>query len=169
MGAPVIKGNEMSLFDQFRGFMERNAKIIIALMVLLILAGAVSSLGIFSGDREDRFRDLMAAYEFVTDAETGIATWDTEEAWKEGMNQMMDLCPKELFQNNFLYGDNEVLRQMLRNIRRVKFNDKNRAELAQLVMEMHVQDASGMGMYKVKVDAKEVKEINYLTGIRMVY
>ena len=58
---------------------------------------------------------------------------------------------------------------MLRNVRRVKFDDKNREELAELVSELNVVDKSGMGMYKLSVDSGEVKEINYLTGIRMVY
>ena len=53
--------------------------------------------------------------------------------------------------------------------RRVKFDDKNREELAELVSELNVVDKSGMGMYKLSVDSGEVKEINYLTGIRMVY
>ena len=51
----------------------------------------------------------------------------------------------------------------------MKFDDKNREELAELVSELNVVDKSGMGMYKLSVDSGEVKEINYLTGIRMVY
>ena len=82
---------------------------------------------------------------------------------------MMELCPKELFQNNPLYGDNEVLRQMLRNVRRVKFDDKNREEIVELLMELKVEDNSKWGMYRLKVDKDIVKEINYLTGIRMIY
>lgn len=159
----------MALFEKIRAVLDRHVILIIALLALLILAGAVSTTGLLSGDREQRYNDLMAAYSFVTSPEEGIITWTTEEAWKEGMNRLIELCPKEAFQNNFLYGDNEELRQMLRNVRRVKFDDTNREELAELVSELKVVDKSGMGMYKLSVDSKEVKEINYLTGIRMVY
>lgn len=159
----------MALFEKIRAVMDRHVILIIALLILLILAGAVSTTGLLSGDREQRYNDLMAAYSFVTSPEEGIITWTTEEAWKEGMNRLIELCPKEAFQKNFLYGDNEELRQMLRNVRRVKFDGKNREELAELVSELKVVDKSGMGMYKLSVDSKEVKEINNLTGIRMVY
>ncbi|MBQ8588870.1 MAG: hypothetical protein IJ486_00215 [Firmicutes bacterium] len=157
------------MFGRIWAWMNRHAGLVIFLMGVIIVVGAVSTLGIFSGDREERYNQLVKTFEFTVDEETGISTWDTEEAWKEGMNQMMELCPKELFQNNPLYGDNEVLRQMLRNVRRVKFDDKNREEIVELLMELKVEDNSKWGMYRLKVDKDIVKEINYLTGIRMIY
>lgn len=169
MGAPLLKGRAMNAFQKIRKIMERNAKKIIALMMLFILLGAFANMGLSSTERKARFDALMSAYEFITSEKEGIGLWNTEEKWKEGMNQLIALCPKEGFQTNVLYGDNEMLRQMLRNVRRVKFSDKNRAEVAELVMKLRITDASHMGMYKIKVDHKDVKEINYLTGIRMVY
>ena len=127
------------MFGRIWAWMNRHAGLVIFLMGVIIVVGAVSTLGIFSGDREERYNQLVKTFEFTVDEETGISTWDTEEAWKEGMNQMMELCPKELFQNNPLYGDNEVLRQMLRNVRRVKFDYKNREEIVELLMELKVK------------------------------
>ena len=150
-------------------WMNRHSGLVIFSMLLVIVAGAVVTMGVFDDDREDRYNQLIAAYEFVSDEEVGIGTWDTEEAWKAGMNEMMDLCPKEMFQNGFLYGDNEVLRSCLRNVRRVKFGDEHIEEIAELVEELKVEDNSKWGMYRCKVDKKQVKEINYLTGIRMIY
>ena len=39
----------------------------------------------------------------------------------------------------------------------------------ELVEELKVEDNSKWGMYRCKVDKKQIKEINYLTGIRMIY
>ncbi|MBO5667275.1 MAG: hypothetical protein J6S45_07495 [Firmicutes bacterium] len=150
-------------------WMNRHSGLVIFLMLLVIISGAVATMGVFDDDREDRYNQLIAAYEFISDEEVGIGTWDSEEAWKTGMNEMMDLCPKEMFQNSVLYGDNEVLRTCLRNVRRVKFGDDDAAEIAELVEELEVEDNSKWGMYRCKVDKKQVKEINYLTGIRMIY
>ena len=150
-------------------WMNRHSGLVIFLMLLVIVSGAVATMGVFDDDREDRYNQLIAAYEFISDEEVGIGTWDSEEAWKAGMNEMMDLCPKEMFQNSVLYGDNEVLRTCLRNVRRVKFGDDDAAEIAELVEELEVEDNSKWGMYRCKVDKKQVKEINYLTGIRMIY
>ena len=81
--------------------MDRHVILIIALMILLVLIGAVSTTGLLSGDREQRYNDLMAAYSFVTSPEEGIITWTTEEAWKEGMNRMIELCPRRRFRKTF--------------------------------------------------------------------
>ena len=157
------------MFGRIWAWMNRHVGLVIFAMAVIIIGCAIGTTGLLSDDREDRYNQLMDAFAFVVDEENGMATWDTEEKWKDGMNQMMDLCPKELFQNNPLYGDNEVLRQMLRNTRRVKFDDKNREEMVELIMELKVEDNSKWGMYRCKVDDKQVKEINYLTGIRMIY
>ena len=157
------------MFGRIWAWMNRHAGLVIFAMAVIIVGCAIGTTGLFSDDRKDRYDQLMDTFAFVVDEENGMATWDTEEEWKDGMNQMMDLCPKELFQNNPLYGDNEVLRQMLRNTRRVKFDDKNREEMVELIMELKIEDNSKWGMYRCKVDDKQVKEINYLTGIRMIY
>lgn len=150
-------------------WMNRHSGLVIFSMLLVIVAGAVGTMGVFDDDREERYNQLIDAFEFIVDEEVGIATWDTEEAWKDGMNVMMDLCPKELFQTNPLYGDNEVLRTCLRNVRRIKFGDKNAEEIIELLQGLKVEDNSKWGMYRCKVDKKQIKEINYLTGIRMIY
>ena len=157
------------MFGRIWAWMNRHVGLVIFAMAVIIIGCAIGTTGLLSDDREDRYNQLMDTFAFVVDEENGIATWDTEEEWKDGMNQMMDLCPKELFQNNPLYGDNEVLRQMLRNTRRVKFDDKNREEMVELIMELKVEDNRKWGMHRCKVDDKQVKEINYLTGIRMIY
>ena len=157
------------MFGRIWAWMNRHAFFVIGMMVVVILLGAVGTTGLFSKDREDRYNQLIATYEFLVDENEGIATWTTEESWKAGMAEMMRLCPKELFQTNMLYGDNENLRTMMRNLKRVDFNDKKREELVTLVMGLEVEDDSKMGFYRCEVDAKQLKEINYLTGIRMIY
>ena len=157
------------MFGRIWAWMNRHAGLVIGFMVVVILAGAATTTGIFSGDREERYNQLIGAYEFLVDEEVGMETWDTEEAWKAGMNELMDRCPKDLFQSNPLYGDNEVLRTCLRNIRRQKFGDEDNEEIIELLKELKVEDNSKWGMYRCKVDEKQIKEINYLTGIRMIY
>lgn len=157
------------MFERIWAWMNRHAIFVIGTMVAFILVLGIITTGVFTEDREARYNQLIEAYEFLVDEEEGISTWTTEESWKAGMVKMIDLSPKDAFLKNALYGDNEALRDMMRNVRRVSFDNKKRDEVVELVMGLKVEDDSKWGLHRCKVDKKQIKEINYLTGIRMIY
>ena len=157
------------MVERIWAWMNRHAIFVIGSMVAFILVLGIFTTGVLTEDREVRYNQLIEAYEFLVDEEEGISTWTTEESWKAGMVKMIELSPKDAFLKNALYGDNEALRDMMRNVRRVSFDNKKRDEVVELVMGLKVEDDSKWGLHRCKVDKKQIKEINYLTGIRMIY